>query len=180
MRKDETVKILAILEVAYPNFYKGKTASERETVLTLWSSLFACDDFNLVQVAVLKLINEFKFPPTIADVRERINDIINPQTDFGISLWNELTRAVSNSAYGSKEEFEQLSPLLKKWVKTSETLKELSQLESSVFQTVTRGQFLKNIEIEIRRERDIKTMPKSVLQVIEDFRKKSTLLELEE
>lgn len=177
MTLDETGQIMSAIKAAYPNFYKSSTTAEMETAVKLWQYQFSGDDFKLVQVAVLKLISEFKFPPTVADVRERINEIITPDENIGIILWNELKKAASNSKYCSKEEFEKLNPILKKIVGSHENLQELGMLERDIFNTVTKGQMMKSIEIEMRRERDIKTMPPSIKQMIDNVKQKAMMLD---
>ena len=177
MTLSEISKIMTAIEVAYPQFYKGKSESERTSALKLWHYQFASDPYELVEIAAFKLIGEMHFPPTIADVRERINEIIMPECNTGIELWEELVKAVRNSGYYSDTEFEKLSPLVKKWVKSPATLREFGMMESAVFQTVTRGQFLKSIEILMRRERETATMLPSVKQMIEQFRQKAAELE---
>ena len=65
MTKQETIKMLAVLDATYPNFYKDKNEEEMNGVIAIWSEMFKDCDYNLTIVAVKELINTSKYVPTI-------------------------------------------------------------------------------------------------------------------
>ena len=157
MTKDDTAVILGILKTSYPNFYKDMSKNEMYNVLDLWSEMFADDDLDLVKVAVKALIQTLKFPPTIADVKQKMYDLTSKEI-LPTDLWASLKKAIRNSAYNSVEEFEKLPEECKMFVKSPSQLKELSQNDSEINNTVVKGQFLKQIEAIQKRIKEDKQM----------------------
>lgn len=96
MTKEETKKIMAILEVAYPNFYKGADLSAKGVALSLWADMFANDPAKIVGMAVKALIATCKFPPTIAEVREYIQRLTQPDRPQSAEAWEMVRRALNS------------------------------------------------------------------------------------
>ena len=75
MTKKEAVQILAVLKAAYPNFYKDMTAAEAQGTVSVWSMQFADISAEIVLMALNKVISTSKYPPTIAEVKEKFSGI---------------------------------------------------------------------------------------------------------
>lgn len=107
-------------------------------------------------------------PPDIAAVKAKIKSIVsaaqNEPTDE--ELWHALKRAVSNGYYGSKQEYDKLPPVLQRWCGSPSALREMACLDSDTFNTVTRGQFLKQIKIVKEREEYRERMPAEIKALI--------------
>lgn len=89
MNKKETVQILAILKAAYPNFYKDMTAEEAQGTISVWALQFADLPADIVLMALNKAISTSKFPPTIAEIKDKMKALyweaygkINPLFDY--------------------------------------------------------------------------------------------------
>lgn len=52
MNQKETIAVLAVLKTAYPQFYRGLSPQELQETVTLWSEMFAAEDFQVVKAAV--------------------------------------------------------------------------------------------------------------------------------
>lgn len=74
MNKKEALQILAIMQAAYPNFYKG-TKEEAIGTVSVWCMQFHDMPAEIVLMAVHKLIGTNKFPPTVSEVKEKILSI---------------------------------------------------------------------------------------------------------
>ena len=88
MNKKETVQILAILKAAYPNFYKDMSAEEAQGTISVWALQFADMPADIVLMALNKAISTSKYPPSIAEIKEKMKSIyweaydkINPMFD---------------------------------------------------------------------------------------------------
>lgn len=75
MTKKDALKILAILKAAYPHSYNGMSEEEALGTATVWYTQFANLSANIVLMAVNKSISTSKFPPSIAEVNEKIASI---------------------------------------------------------------------------------------------------------
>jgi hypothetical protein len=157
MTKSETGKLLYLLQTAYPRYYDGKTADELAGAVDLWFDLLADHDTTLVFAATKELIRTLKFPPTIADITEKMYNMTNQEED-DMELWNELDQAVRRSIYNTQQVFDGLSPLVKKFVGNPAQLRDYAMGDAATFNTVTKGQFLKQIPILKQREKELKTM----------------------
>lgn len=161
MEKEDVIKMLGLLKTAYPNYYKGISKQEAENTILLYCDMFKDCDPRLVIVAIKELINNLKFPPTIADIKEKMNEIAST-TKTPIEYWNELANALRDSIYHSQERFMKLSPEVKAFVRNPSQLKEMAMMDSDVVHSVLKGQFLKQIEIiQKRNEEDRKMLPES-------------------
>jgi hypothetical protein len=74
MNKKEALQILAIMQAAYPNFYKG-TKEEALGTVSVWCMQFHNMPAEIVLMAVHKLIGTNKFPPTVSEVKAKLVSI---------------------------------------------------------------------------------------------------------
>lgn len=75
MTKEETVELMAILKAAYPNSYNGMTKQEALGVITVWHLHFAEVPADIVFMALQKAISSSKFPPTISEVKTKLEAV---------------------------------------------------------------------------------------------------------
>lgn len=75
MTKKEAVQILAVLKAAYPASYNGMTKEEASGTVSIWAMQFEDMPVDIVMMAVHKLIATNKFPPSVAEVKEKIKTI---------------------------------------------------------------------------------------------------------
>lgn len=145
MNKIETTKILAVLKAFYPNFYKD-VDTEFENVVVLWNDMFKDCDYKLVAIAIKELVNTFQYPPTIADIKNKMYELTNVNDISSTDLWDKLLKAIRNGNYGAEKEFEELPEIVKEYVKNPAQLREMASMSSDVIHSVVKGQFLKQIE----------------------------------
>lgn len=163
MNKKDILEVFYVLQTTYPKFYKDFTKEELNGMIDLWTELFKDCNKELVFMAVKELINTFKFPPTIADIKEKMYELEHKEDEKTPSeLWESLNKAISNSAYNSQEEFNNLPEEVKIFIGTPRQLFELSQMPSETINSVTKGQFLKQIEnIKVRKKTDEMMLPET-------------------
>lgn len=75
MTKKEALQILAILKAAYPSSYNGMTKEEATGTVAVWCMQFADIPAEIVMMAIHKLISTNKFPPSISEVKNKIQKI---------------------------------------------------------------------------------------------------------
>lgn len=74
MTKTEALQILAILKAAYPSAYNG-TKEEASGTVAVWCMQFGDLPGDIVLMAIHKLIATNKFPPTVAEVKNKIHEL---------------------------------------------------------------------------------------------------------
>lgn len=73
MNKEEVIAILKVLKVAYPKFYNNISKEDMLKTIDLWLEMFKNDNKQDITRAVKELMCELEFPPTIADIKKKIN-----------------------------------------------------------------------------------------------------------
>lgn len=185
MNRAECIKCLTILKATYQSFATKMTTRDAESVVNTWLMCFEDEPYEVVSVALYDLIQTKKdFAPDIATVKERISEMqrVALGTPDDVDLWNRLVKAVSNSAYCCKEEFEQLPPILKKFAGSARTLFDWSQMESDIFNSVVKGQFNKAIEtLQARAETENKlALNPRLKQMLQSFGTNASIQEPDE
>lgn len=91
MTAKEMSEIFAVMLLAYPNaeIFKGGLAKLEPTV-NLWVAALPDVDFWTGQQAVMKLVRECKFPPTIAEFKEKADSIKAEKNSLINSRWTML------------------------------------------------------------------------------------------
>lgn len=174
MEREDVIRILNVLKTAFPNSYKDMTKVEAENTINLWLDMFQHENVQLVLAATKNLINTFKWPPTIADIKEEMYKITNRETETPVEVWNKIRKAIRNSAYNSYDEFQKLPDKAKRFVGSPNQLKEWAISENFI-ESVVRGQFLKQYEILEKRQKEEKMMLPEVkvltMQIGQDINK---------
>lgn len=169
MKKTELVQIMTILGSNYQSIGKQlEDEDKRKIVLRTWFECLEDLDFNLVLAAVKKNIISSSYPPTIHDIRKAALDLITPEEEkkSAIEYWNEAFKMIKNGTYMTEEEFEKHSPVVKRFFGNVAQVKELAMTDYQTVSTVTKGQFLKQIEVIQAREKEHNLLPDSIKQVM--------------
>lgn len=162
MKRTEMVQIITLLAGNYESI-ANKTQKQRELMLNTWYECLNDLDYEVVLRAVKKTIINSPYPPTIHEVRKNAIEIINPTTQkTAIEAWNEALNMISGGIYMTEEQFERYSPEIKKFFGNVKQVRELAMLDSETINSVTKGQFLKQYDVLIQREREEKLLPNDV------------------
>lgn len=164
MTYDETLMILGILKEAYRAFYKDISQNEVKNTAKLWSTMFADEPVQIVTEAVKALICTLKYPPTIADVKERIAMITQPQEMTEMEAWQKVKSAISY--YNADENFANLPPVLQKLVGSPNALREWALMDSETVNSVIQSNFMRSYKVITTREKEISMLPESTKQLI--------------
>ena len=78
MTKIDAAKLVAIVVTAYPNYDKFKDEEAVNATVNLWASMFQTDDNRIVALALNKHIATNKWPPSVAEIRELMLEIVHP------------------------------------------------------------------------------------------------------
>lgn len=155
MNRSEILKMLSVLQISYPNFYKGFDKKQLEATANLYEEMFKDDDSKLVLNALKQVINTSEYPPTIATIKNKMYEMTHRDEMNSNDLWDSLVKAVGNSSYHSEEEFKKLPEIVKDYIRSPQNLQEIaSSMNSETFHSVTKGQFMRQIEILKQRRKE--------------------------
>lgn len=159
MNRQETTQVITLLAGNYDRIAE-KTKEQKQLMINTWQECLGDLDYCLVLQAVKKTIINSPYPPTIHEIRKNAIEMINPTTNVtAIEAWNEAYRMICNGLYMTEEQFNEASPVVKKFFGNVRQVKELAQTDTDVVNSVTKGQFLKQYDVLIERETEQKMLP---------------------
>ena len=164
MNREETKEILKVLRVGYPNFYKGLTKPEADEIIDLWSTMFASEPVKIVIEAVKSLMCTLKFPPTIADVKEKISLITQPTQMSEMEAWQMVKSAINY--YNAAQTFERLPPILRRIIGSPNQLREWAIMEAETVNSVVQSNFMRSYKAVVAQEKERTMLPESTKQMI--------------
>lgn len=183
MTKKETSAIMAVIRATYPQYYKGYTDAEAVAVINLWADIFAEDDPAAVAAAVKTFIaTDVKgFPPMPGAIRDIIyrNSIADTLTP--LEAWGMVSKALRNSAYNSKEEFDRLPEVIQAAIGCPENLHQWASIESDDAETVIQSNFLRSFNVAQTRLREKAMLPleaRNLFGAIAEQKRVQTALEV--
>lgn len=181
MSREETVKILAVLRAAYPNFYKGMAKDDLVAIVNLWHTMFATDSYEAVSAAVLALIasKANSFPPVIGEIRQKMSDLEQGNSLTELEAWGLVSQAAANGYYGYKEEYEKLPPIVRRAVGRAEQLRDWAQMDAETFQSVVASNFMRVFRSVDKREKEVGMLPAEVQRLVLEAGNKMSLPSLE-
>ena len=118
--------------------YAQPTFIPDQDAFNVWFELLKDIPYQQANVAIQKYMLTEKFPPTIADIREKATQIVE-SVDSSMSeleAWSLVRKAVRNSGYHSVEEFEKLPEACQRAVGSAANLKEWALMDSERVETV--------------------------------------------
>lgn len=180
MSKEETIQVITLLAGNY-NSISEKDKTQKQLMVNTWLECLGDLDYKLVLQAVKKTIIESPYPPTVHDIRKNAIEMIKPSTQkTAIEAWNEAYKMICNGLYMTEERFEMASPEVKKFFGNVRQVKELAQTNTDVVNSVTKGQFLKQYDVIVDREKEQKLLPQSMQNFIKQLAERMDIKQLGE
>lgn len=75
MTVEESIKLLALIKLAYPNSYKDIDKDTQLATVNMWQRNFNTVPFAIMELALDHFVKVSKFPPTIADICDELKSI---------------------------------------------------------------------------------------------------------
>lgn len=175
MEREEFKILVKAMKAVYtqPTFIPDKNAFD------VWYELLKDLTYEQVHIAIHKYMITEHFPPTIADLREKSNEVTEKQLEETSELeaWSLVRKAIGNSGYHSEEEFEKLPEACKIAVGTASNLREWALMDSDQVATVEQSHFIRNYRTAVKRLSEEKKIPENLRKLIAAEREKHELLE---
>jgi len=164
MKHEDTVKLIGLIVVAYPNFDKFKDESHIRSTVALWDLMFADDDAGLVSMAVEKHIATSKWPPSIAELRDIMTTVTHPGLIPTDEAWAAVRKLLSQHEHLYSPTDTYLPPLIAQAVDAVgySALKELSRAAArgqSSKAGLDRVAFVQAYEAALQRAKEEAAMP---------------------
>ena len=139
--------------------------------------MFAGDDVQIVAAAVKALIasDEKGFPPVIGQVKARIRQITQPQEMTEGEAWALVAKAIRNSAYDSRKEFDALPEQIQRIVGAPSQLRDWGTMDSDTVHSVVASNFQRAYRVKAEQKRNYAALPPDVKATIGGITEKMRL-----
>ena len=158
MDKAEALKVMRVLKIAFPTFYRDYSADELEETAAMWATMLSDYSYTDVAHAIKATVATNKFPPTIAEVIEKIHSIHDHSMNE-LEAWGYINRALRDSAYHSREQWEKLPDGLKKMV-SADNLRNWAVCGDDT--AVIQSHFSRTFRAAQARQKEVDMLPSSV------------------
>lgn len=170
MEKQDTKKLMRILQVAYPSTYKNMPDSEKIDTMSLYYDIFKEYDGEVVATALKSYVKTNQYPPTIAGLQKSIDLLLSTASGENKDinyLWSEFKRAVKNyNRTNGKELFDSLPKEVQGFVISPAGIKEYGLEAPETINTVVRGQFNKTVTSRIKHDKEVSKLPQEMLSLL--------------
>lgn len=178
MNNKETVQIITLLAGSYDQI-ANKSDKQKSLMLATWQECLGDLDYNIVLQSVKKAIIDSPYPPTIHDIRKNAVEFMNPTNNDPLKDWDEAYKMIKNGSYMTQEEFDQHSPICRKFFGSVSQLKAYST-NSEFNLDVTRANFLKQHENITKRDKEEKLIPDKMKDMVKQLASNFEIKQLEE
>ena len=98
MTKQEAIKLLALIKVAYPTAYRDMDQASKQATVNMWAGSFPDVPYPIMEQAFNHFRMVSKFPPTVAEMVEELK-LIHYQALEGAMIFKTLGNAEEVERY---------------------------------------------------------------------------------
>ena len=105
MTLEDSIRLLALIKLAYPNSYKDIDKDTQLATVNMWQRAFNTVPFAIMEMALDHFVKSSKFPPTIADMCDELRSIHFEALENVLTLENGEQRNVYKYIMQQTERF---------------------------------------------------------------------------
>ena len=130
MNRRQTLEILSILQINYPQSFRGWTDDDREHFVSLWAQAFNDKPAEIVTEAVKNIVyhSDREFAPNIGQVNTEIMREAKMMAPDGTTAWNQLRNFMRHMDCNYLEDSREAYDKLPEEIKAMYTLQDIAQL----------------------------------------------------
>lgn len=157
MNTTEIKKILTIIQTAYPTF----KVERMEDTVKLWTMMLKDYTYQQISTSLQVYIYNNKFPPTIADLVQGLNEITRDNQDNYEEAWAKVLWACKHTY--TENYWDKLPERIKKCTSV-QSLREWALMDSQVVNTVVKSNWIKSYQQVLEREKKYGALPSPILK----------------
>lgn len=92
MTREESIKLLALIKVAYPTAFKDMDNDTKHATVAMWQSTFPYVPYAIMEMAFDRFRRVSKFPPTVAEMFEELKALYYTATQDALLADNDQQR----------------------------------------------------------------------------------------
>lgn len=174
MTREETLKILMTMQVAYPNY----KVQDKDFAINTWHEMLSEYPYQIVAAALKAYIltDTSGFAPSIGELVEKIQLITKPDELNEMEAWSLVRKAIRNGWYGFEKEYSKLPDIVRECIGEASILREWSCLASDKVDTVIHSNFIKTYRAVAKRHADVSKLPPEYQKVIDKLNSHTKLI----
>ncbi len=94
MNREEAIKLLALIKVAYPAAYKDMDNASKNATVNMWQTTFPNVPYQIMEMAFNRYRMSSKFPPTVAEMCDELKHL----------HWKAIEEAMRAAVFGRKDD----------------------------------------------------------------------------
>lgn len=167
MTKEETVKILMVIQASYPNF----KVENKNLAVNTWHTMLEDYDKDLIMASLKAFIatDSSGFAPSIGQIINKATELYQHTSGNSelseAEAWSLVSKALRNGVYGSEQEFNKLPETVQKAVGSHEMLR-VWATDESFNESVVSSNFMRSYRATVERKKEFDKLPASVKQMI--------------
>ena len=175
MTREDTQKILMIIQAAYPNY----RPQDKTTTVNVWCEMLSEYNYNQVSAAVKAYITSDMtgFAPGIGQIISKITMLSKPQELNDMEAWALVGKALRNGNYGAVEEFSKLPKLVQEAVGSPDNLRNWATSDYETIETVIQSNFIKTYRKVVERHSVVNSFTSELQNMIEDVNPSKQVLQ---
>lgn len=156
MTKDECKGLLMVIQATYPNF----KISDPQTMLNAWYLFLKDYEADQITMSLKTYVatSNTGFAPSVSQLIGGLTKTMEYNELSEAEAWSLVSKALRNSAYHSKEEFERLPKEVQRAVGSPSQLR-VWALDESYNESVVMSQFLRTYRTVLQRAKEINQLP---------------------
>lgn len=162
MTREETKKILMIIDATYPNYRPADITFAIDTWTTFLSSYSYSDVENALKAFVLT--DTSGFAPSIGQLISMIDLKAGMKELTEMQAWSLVRKALCNGTYGAEEEFDKLPETVQRAVGNPDNLRGWAQMDIKSVENVAQSNFLRAYRAELKKIKLVRKMPDNLKQ----------------
>lgn len=163
MTRAEFIQIILVLE----SMYDTLQISHNDFAVETWYGLVGHISMEEMQIIIKKHVAQEKFKPTPNDILTHYYELNQdgPQiTD--VEAWGLVKKAIRNSTYNSKSEFEKLPEVIQRTIGNHEILRSWALEENDNTDKVIGSQFMRSYRSKLSEVKNYEALPSDVKQLM--------------
>lgn len=165
MTRDETIKILMVIQAAYPNY----KPPDKTVTVNIWTEMLSDVSYEQVSAAVKAYIqtDTSGFAPGIGAIREKIAEMFSQENGTDAEAWQVVWKAIRCSGDYDRaiENFNSFPTAIQKAVGSPNQLREWALTQELNVEVVS-SNFRKTFRVEQQRERERNKLSPDVLRLM--------------
>lgn len=164
MTREETLKILMTIQVAFPNY----RVQDKQTTLNVWATMLHDYSYNQVAAALKTYIttDTSGFAPSIGQLIEKVRFINSADELSEMEAWALVSRALRNGYYGAEAEFEKLPSAVQKSVGSPSMLRQWACTDIESVENVIQSNFMRTYRSVVAEEKIKEKIPDDIKKLI--------------